>query len=159
MPRPIQNAPQHAKIIEMVDDAVASGAAIIAGADYDPASGNRYPVTLLEGVPASARIMQDECFGPVLILQAYDDLEAAIEAANATPYGLGASVWTGDDSAAMPIAERLDAGSVWINNHADVTPLVPLPTLKQSGLGVEYNVEGLLEFVALKIINSAESRK
>jgi len=83
----------------------------------------------------------------------YDDIEDAIGRANDTEYGLGGSVWSPDILRATAIAERLEAGSVWVNQHPSMDPHVPFGGIKSSGLGVEGGLRGLEEFTYLQIVN------
>jgi len=82
-------------------------------------------------------LVREEVFGPVLVAQPFDDIEEVIRQANDTPYGLAASVWTRDISNALRIAERIEAGTVWINTHLPSDPNIPFGGFKQSGIGRE----------------------
>jgi acyl-CoA reductase-like NAD-dependent aldehyde dehydrogenase len=93
-----------------------------------------------------ARIVQEEQFGPVLPLLKFDDVDEAIARANASDYGLGASVWSADTDKALAVGARLQAGTVWINESQHLSPLAAFGGHKQSGLGVEGGLEGLLEY-------------
>jgi acyl-CoA reductase-like NAD-dependent aldehyde dehydrogenase len=81
--------------------------------------------------------------------------DEVVRRANATTYGLGASVWSSDPQRAYEVAGRLEAGTVWINKHLDMAPHVPFGGAKQSGLGVEFGEEGLAELTQLRVINMA----
>ncbi|HUD49930.1 aldehyde dehydrogenase family protein, partial [Parvibaculum sp.] len=94
-------------------------------------------------------------FGPVLPVISYSDPEDAVARANASPYGLGGSIWSSDLDRAYALAEKMDSGSVWVNKHAELAPNIPFGGAKQSGLGTELGEEGLAEFTQLKIINVA----
>ena len=76
-----------------------------------------------------------------------------IRRANATTYGLGASVWSSDTKRAHEVAQKIEAGTVWINKHLDMAPHIPFGGAKQSGIGTEFAEEGLAEFTQLQIIN------
>ena len=80
----------------------------------------------------------------------------AVARANASPYGLGGSIWSNDKNKAYELATKLDSGSVWINKHADLAPNIPFGGARLSGLGSELGEEGLAEFTQLKIINIAK---
>jgi aldehyde dehydrogenase (NAD+) len=82
----------------------------------------------------------------VLPLLRYDDVDDAVARANASEYGLGASVWSADAAAALAVGRRLQAGTVWINEVMHLAPLVPFGGHKQSGIGAESGRDGLLEF-------------
>lgn len=85
----------------------------------------------------------------------YKDTDEVIRRANATNYGLGASVWSSDLDRAHDVATKIEAGTVWINKHLDMAPHIPFGGAKHSGLGVEFGEEGLAEFTQLQVINMA----
>jgi acyl-CoA reductase-like NAD-dependent aldehyde dehydrogenase len=101
------------------------------------------------------RLVDEEQFGPVLPVIKYSDPEDALVRANASPYGLGGSIWSSDIDRAIGFAERMDAGTVWVNKHIDLAPHIPFGGAKQSGIGVEMGEEGLAEFTQLQVINIA----
>jgi len=88
-----------------------------------------------------------------LAILPYDDVEDAIRRANDTEYGLGASVWSPDTARAAAIAQRLEAGSTWVNQHPSMDPNVPFGGIKCSGLGVEGGIRGLEEFTTIQVVN------
>lgn len=100
-------------------------------------------------------MVAEEQFGPVLPILRYTDLDDAIVRANDTSFGLDASVWGKDKPALNAVAKRLEAGTVFINKHAEIAPNVPFGGIKCSGLGVEFGVEGLAAYTTIKIINAA----
>jgi len=102
-----------------------------------------------------ARLVDEEQFGPVLPVIKYSDPEDALARANASPYGLGASVWSSNPDRAQAMAERMDAGTVWINKHSELAPNIPFGGAKESGIGVEMGEESLNEFTQLQVINAA----
>jgi acyl-CoA reductase-like NAD-dependent aldehyde dehydrogenase len=110
------------------------------------------PVTILDNPPDDARFVKEEVFGPIRSLLKYKDLEDAIRRANATPYGLGASVWGEDPKQLDTVARRLEAGTVWINQHLNLHPTLPFGGFKESGFGVEFGREGLQAFCNIQII-------
>ena len=83
----------------------------------------------------------------------YADVEDAIAMANGLDVGLGASVWSSDAESAMAVAQRLEAGTVWINKHGGVDPRIPFGGIKKSGFGLEFGVEGLKSVAASKVIS------
>ncbi|MFP6639184.1 MAG: aldehyde dehydrogenase family protein, partial [Myxococcota bacterium] len=97
--------------------------------------------------------VDEEQFGPVLPIIKFSDPEEALARVNRTPEGLGGSVWAADIEAAHALAVRLDAGTVWINQHADLDPGIPFSGAKQSGIGTELGREGLEEFTQRKVVN------
>jgi acyl-CoA reductase-like NAD-dependent aldehyde dehydrogenase len=97
--------------------------------------------------------VDEEQFGPVLPVIKFADAEDALARANNTTYGLGGSIWAKDLDKAYKLAERMESGTVWVNQHADINPNVPFGGAKQSGFGAELGEEGLAEFTQLQIIN------
>ena len=106
--------------------------------------------TVIEGLGPDCRTNTEEIFGPVVTLQAFDSDEEALALANATPYGLSASVWTSDLSRAHRLAERIDAGVVWVNTWMNRDLRTPFGGVKQSGLGREGGWEALRFFTEAK---------
>jgi acyl-CoA reductase-like NAD-dependent aldehyde dehydrogenase len=140
---PMQNRMQYDKVVSLVEDARAGGATIVCGGNPAPGPGNFYPLTLVTGIADGARLVDEEQFGPVLPILRYDDVEDAIASANRLGTGLGASVWGADTAEAAAVAERIQAGTVWINQHGAIHPMVPFGGAKRSGWGVEFGTEGL----------------
>jgi acyl-CoA reductase-like NAD-dependent aldehyde dehydrogenase len=97
--------------------------------------------------------VREEQFGPVLPILRYRDVEDAIRAANDADVGLGASVWSADLGRARDVAARLQAGTVWINRHGMVHPMVPFGGVKGSGWGLEFGVEGLKAVSRAQVIS------
>nr|WP_255724370.1 aldehyde dehydrogenase family protein [Caballeronia sp. CLC5] len=113
--------------------------------------------TIVRDIDDSARLVTEEQFAPILPILKYVDLDDVIARANFGTFGLAASVWGKDLDAAYGIAQKLDAGTVWVNKHFDLPPDVPSGA-KQSGLGAELGREGMAEYSQPKIINMATSR-
>lgn len=150
---PVQNRMQFDKVASLVEAAKAEGGTIVCGGAPLPGPGLFYPVTLVTGLKDGARLVDEEQFGPVLPLIAYDDVEEAVASANRLDVGLGASVWSADAARARAVAERLQAGTVWINQHGTIHPLVPFGGVKRSGWGVEFGVEGLKSVTRPQVIS------
>jgi acyl-CoA reductase-like NAD-dependent aldehyde dehydrogenase len=141
---PLQNQMQWDKVSGLVEDARSRGARLVIGGDPDPGRpGYFYPKTLVADIDNDAPLVQEEQFGPALPIIRYTDLEQAIEWANGVDVGLGASVWSQDREAAAATAARLQAGTVWINRHGAIHPLIPFGGVKHSGYGLEFGVAGL----------------
>lgn len=151
---PVQNRTQFEKLKEFLADAKASGR-IIAGGAVEDRPGFFIRPTIVADVDDDARIVQEEQFGPILPVVRYSDTETALTRANASPWGLGGSVWGQDREAARAVALRMESGTVWINKHLDFGPNMPFGGAKQSGIGVEFAEEGLAEFTQLHIVNEA----
>lgn len=140
---PVQNPMQLKKVAALVDSARAEGATIVCGGELPEGPGNFYPLTLVTDIRDGARLVDEEQFGPVLPIIRYADLEQAIANANRLDVGLGASVWSNDTQRAAEVAMRLQAGTVWVNQHGMVHPMVPFGGNKRSGWGLEFGQEGL----------------
>ena len=153
---PVQNVRQYEKLKEILADVRETGRIITGGRALDR-PGYFIEPTIVADVAEGTRLVDEEQFGPVLPVIRFSDIDDAVRRANGTRYGLGASVWSRDMQRARAVADRLEAGTVWINKHAELLPTVPFGGSKQSGIGVEFTEEGLLEFTQLKIVNSARA--
>jgi aldehyde dehydrogenase (NAD+) len=149
---PLQNKAQHRRVMDLISDSKAKGYAFLTGGEASPAPGYFVPVTILDNPPEDARIVKEEQFGPVLPLMRFDTIDEAVVRANATVYGLGATVWSSDVAFARAVADRLEAGTVWINEAIHLTPHAAFGGCKQSGMGVEGGVDGLLEFATAQTV-------
>ncbi len=150
---PIQNRAQFNKVVELVEDAKAHGAKILVGGEPLDRKGYFYPPTIVSEISDGTRLVDEEQFGPVLPVIRYHDVEEVLKRSNANHSGLGGSVWSADPDAASKIAARMECGTVWINGHAEVLPNTPFGGCKMSGFGVEFGIEGLLEYTNPQIIN------
>ncbi|MEH6471325.1 MAG: aldehyde dehydrogenase family protein [Halopseudomonas sp.] len=153
---PIQNPNQLQRVTELVDDAKANGANILCGGAPLDGPGYFYPPTIVSNISDGCRLVDEEQFGPVLPVIRYSDVDDAVTRANANSNGLGGSVWSSDLDQAQAIAAQLECGTVWINNHAEILPHAPFGGCKMSGFGVEFGLEGLLEYTHPQVINIAK---
>jgi acyl-CoA reductase-like NAD-dependent aldehyde dehydrogenase len=151
---PVQNRMQFNRVCELVDDARARGGRVLLGGEPQQGPGHFYPVTLVADVSNGVRLVDEEQFGPVLPIIRYTNIDEAISLANANPAGLGGSIWSGDPAKARHYAMQLECGSVWINKHGTIQPNAPFGGIKQSGVGIEFGVEGLKEFTAIQTVLS-----
>lgn len=151
---PLQNRAQYEKVLGFLTDAARDGT-IIAGGAVTDRPGYFIRPTIVRDIQDGARLVDEEQFGPILPVIRVTDADDALRRANASPYGLGASVWSSDPARAAAVAQRLEAGTVWINTHLDFGPTIPFGGAKQSGIGVEFAEEGLAEFTQLTVINMA----
>ncbi len=149
---PVQNKMQFEKVQGFLDDAEENGT-IVAGGDVPEGPGYFIPPTIVRDIKDGTKLVDDEQFGPVLPIIEYSDAEDALAAANASPYGLGGSIWSNDIDRAYELASRMDSGTVWINNHTELSPGVPFAGAKQSGFGIELAAEGLAEFTQLHVVH------
>lgn len=141
---PLQNKAQYDIVASLVESAVASGARVLTGANPDAtAPGYFYPTTLIADIDNDNPLVAQEQFGPALPIIKYSTVDEAIAMANGLEVGLGASVWSSDKNAALEVAARIQAGTVWTNKHGAVDPRVPFGGAKQSGYGLEFGVAGL----------------
>ena len=154
---PLINRAGFAKVRELVVDAVRHGArAVVGGAPEVPAEGQPtfYPPTLLDGVSGGARCLREEVFGPVIPMVGFDGEDEVVQAANDTEYGLAAYVFTRSDERAERVLARLSFGHVGWNTAVGPAPEAPFGGMKQSGLGREGGLEGILEMVELQTVPS-----
>jgi len=139
------------KVSAHVDDAVAKGARALVGGHAG--EGLYFQPTVLTGVDRGMRIMEEETFGPVAPLIGFSDEADAVRAANATPYGLAAYLWTRDLGRAFRVAEALDYGIVGVNDGLPAAPHAPFGGVKDSGIGREGGRWGLDEYLDVKYVS------
>ncbi|MDE3103377.1 MAG: NAD-dependent succinate-semialdehyde dehydrogenase, partial [Chloroflexota bacterium] len=120
-----------------VAESVRMGARLVTGGRRLERKGYFYPPTLLADVTAEMPVLAEETFGPVAALVRARDADDAVRIANATPYGLGSSLWTRDDALARRLAKRIEAGSVFVNSMVFSDPRLPFGGIKHSGYGRE----------------------
>ena len=149
---PLINPNQLTTVQDLVDDAVAKGATVAIGGQAPGGPGNFYPATVLTNVPANARILKEEVFGPVAPIVGFDTEEQGIAAANDTEYGLAAYIWTESLDRALRVAEAVEAGMVGVNRGVISDPAAPFGGVKESGFGREGGSEGIDEYLDVKYI-------
>ncbi|MGV3768982.1 MAG: aldehyde dehydrogenase family protein [Sphingobium phenoxybenzoativorans] len=143
---PIQNKMQFEKLKDLLADARSSGLRFLLGGDVPDGKGYFVPITLIDNPPEDSRVVVEEAFGPVLPLLKFDDVDDVIRRANDSEYGLAGSVWSKDVAAARKIAERMETGTVWINEIHSFSPHIAFGGHKQSGIGIENALDGLSEY-------------
>lgn len=150
---PVQNLPQYRRVKALIDDSLQSGHKFLTGGNVTDGTGYFVSPTIVDNPPEDSRVVQEEAFGPVVPLIRYSDLDDAIRRANDSEFGLAGSVWSSDTERAAAVAARMDTGTVWINSAQNLTPFAPFAGAKQSGLGVEGGLDGLLEFTTPQTVH------
>jgi len=140
------------EVHEQVQDARAKGANVLCGGDLPEGRGWYYPPTVLSGIGPGMRVHTEEVFGPVAMLYRFDTTEEALQLANGTDFGLGASVWTNDDAERERFVEGIEAGVVFVNAMVASTPEMPFGGTKRSGYGRELSALGIREFCEAKSV-------
>jgi succinate-semialdehyde dehydrogenase/glutarate-semialdehyde dehydrogenase len=151
---PLINKDGRDKVVALVDDAVKNGAKVLVGGKVPGGKGFFYPPTVLTDVPDSAKMLDDEIFGPVAPIQTFKSEEEAIRRANATIYGLVAYLYTRDLARGMRVSEQLECGMVGLNRGLVSDPASPFGGMKQSGIGREGAHEGLMEYLQTQYIST-----
>jgi len=149
---PIQNKPQFQRVKNLIEEAKANGLKFLAGSDSVHGKGYFVPVTIIDNPPESSRVVKEEAFGPVLPLLKFKDIPDVVRRANDSDFGLAASVWSSNIEEAKKVAEQLECGTVWINCIQVLSPHVAFGGHKQSGIGVEHSLDGLLEYTNIQTI-------
>ncbi|RAX43790.1 aldehyde dehydrogenase [Arthrobacter sp. AQ5-06] len=151
---PLQNKQQFDIVARLVQSAKDSGARVLLGGNPEPDQpGYFYPTTLVADIDNDNPLVAEEQFGPALPIIRYSTVDEAVAKANGLDAGLGASVWSSNPAEARKVAARIQAGTVWINSHGGVHPMVPFGGVKQSGYGLEFGVEGLKSLGVPQVIN------
>ncbi|NGP06420.1 NAD-dependent succinate-semialdehyde dehydrogenase [Rhodococcus sp. 14C212] len=149
---PLITARQRATVDALVRDAVERGARVRTGGQIPDGPGTFYPPTVLDEVPADARLLREEIFGPVAAITVFDTEDEAIAAANNTEYGLAAYFYTRDLDRAMRVAGALKTGMVGVNRGIISDVAAPFGGVKESGFGREGAAEGIEEYLDTKYI-------
>jgi aldehyde dehydrogenase (NAD+) len=152
---PLQNAAQYQKAKHFLSVAKQDGR-IAAGGSTLEKSGYFVTPTVVADIGDQSPLVREEQFVPVLPVLAYDGVEEAIARANDTQYGLGGSIWSTDIDRARSVAAKLQTGTIWINQHLNFGPHIPLAGAKQSGIGVEFSALGLAEYAQTTVLNIAK---
>jgi (Z)-2-((N-methylformamido)methylene)-5-hydroxybutyrolactone dehydrogenase len=151
---PIATRPQFDKIMSYIEIAKAEGATCVLGGRSRPelGAGQFVEPTIFTNVKNSMRIAQEEVFGPVLAVIPFDDEAEAIAIGNDVAFGLAAAVWTKDLRRAMLVSEKLEAGTVWVNNYRATSFTSPFGGYKESGIGRESGSEAIKEYLHTKCV-------
>jgi succinate-semialdehyde dehydrogenase/glutarate-semialdehyde dehydrogenase len=136
-----------------VQEAIAVGGKVLIGGNpLGERPGNFYPPTIIAHLPLNSAIAKEEFFGPVALLFRAANLDEAIELANSTTFGLGASAWTNNPKERDRLINEIEAGAVFINDMVKSDPRLPFGGIKRSGYGRELGIQGIHEFVNLKTV-------
>jgi succinate-semialdehyde dehydrogenase/glutarate-semialdehyde dehydrogenase len=149
---PLANRRRLGAIESYIADATTRGARVVAGGKRVGNEGFLFPMTVLDGVPADARAMVEEPFGPLALITRVGSLEEAIARANEVEFGLAAYAFTDSASVAARISEELECGSLSINHYTSSFPDVPFGGIKDSGYGREGGTEGLDEYTFTRTV-------
>ncbi|UVK48339.1 aldehyde dehydrogenase family protein (plasmid) [Mesorhizobium sp. AR07] len=149
---PLQNKAQFDKVLQYLDEAEKVGR-IVAGGKAPALAGYFINPTIVTDISDEASLVKDEQFGPILPVLTFTDVDDVVRRANATPYGLTASVWSADRDRAARIARRLDFGTIWVNKHLEFNLDYPFSPCKESGFGTEGGIEGLKEYAQPRLLS------
>ena len=157
---PLVSASQRDGVLGYIRSGVEQGAKVACGggtpAEAELQKGFFVQPTIFTGVKNSMKIAREEIFGPVLSVIAYSTDDEAVAMANDSVYGLGGGVWSRDEGRAMSVAQRLRTGTVWINEWHLISEKAPFGGYKQSGIGREFGLEGLHEYMEIKHLHIDE---
>jgi acyl-CoA reductase-like NAD-dependent aldehyde dehydrogenase len=154
---PIQNKAQFDKICGYVEDARAAGGRVLTGGAPLDREGYFYPPTVVAGLGDGSRLVDEEQFGPILPIIAYDDLDDVIARINRGPYGLTGSIWAADVAHGAEVAARLNVGTGWVNQHGAFDPRYPFPLIKNSGMGTDWADYGVKGTMRLQVVNALKA--
>ena len=149
---PLIDDAQRAKVAELVEDALGHGAKAVVGGHTRDGAGYFYDPTVLTDIPADAKLLKEEIFGPVAPVKGFTDEDEAVAAANDTEYGLVAYVYTNNLKRALRVVERLETGMVGLNQGMVSNAGAPFGGIKQSGFGREGGYEGIEEYLETKYV-------
>ncbi|RZF63863.1 aldehyde dehydrogenase family protein [Sphingomonas populi] len=149
---PLQNRMQYEKVLEFIESARAEGGTFLTGGE-PTGSGYFIRPAIVTGLPNSARLVQEEQFGPVLPIQVYDQVDEAIAQANASDFGLGGTIWGADIDRAVKVACQIETGTIWVNQHMALPLDVPFGGAKESGIGLQNGIEGMEDFTQRRVLN------
>lgn len=147
---PLTTQPQYDRVRMLLADALSHGAHAVSGSAQPTSRGYFIAPTIVTDAKAGIKVVDEEQFGPLLPVMSFRDVDDAIEAANATEYGLCGSIWTADIEAGAALAARLDCGTSWVNGHAEVAPHVPFGGTKSSGIGRNCGTPGIDGYAELQ---------
>jgi acyl-CoA reductase-like NAD-dependent aldehyde dehydrogenase len=153
---PVQNPAQLKIVQDLAESARTDGGRFLAGGKRMDRAGYFFEPTIVADLTDGSRLVDEEPFGPILPIIKYTDIDEVIERANRNESGLGGSIWSSDTRKAAELAQRLECGSAWVNDHGAIQPDAPFGGVKQSGMGVEFGLYGLEEFTSIQTLKIAK---
>lgn len=153
---PLQNRAQYERVLALIEESESAGHTIAFRGSAHPDAGFFIGPVIVDRPPVDSALVQEEPFGPIVPILTFTDTDEVIEQVNASPYGLGGSVWGTDVEAAVAVAERIESGVVWVNEIHRLSPQFPLSGHRESGIGRENGIEGLLEYCNTQVIAVAK---
>jgi acyl-CoA reductase-like NAD-dependent aldehyde dehydrogenase len=147
---PLISGHQREQVLRWIETGVREGATLACGGNAVPGPGWYVEPTVFTNVTNEMSIAQEEIFGPVVCLMRYGSEQDAIELANSTNFGLGMGIWTNDIRRAHRVAEQLEAGMIWINDHHRIGPASPWGGYKSSGIGRENGIDCYKDYTRIK---------
>lgn len=148
---PICNEPQQQRLQSLLADALQRGGTQLGGSELPDLPGYFHQPSIVTGLSDDALLVTEEQFGPLLPILPFDDTCEAVTRINRSEFGLGGSVWSSDPERAAAIADQLECGTSWVNQHSLTDPSVPFGGIKSSGLGSANGKEGLEEFTRIRV--------
>jgi phenylacetaldehyde dehydrogenase len=149
---PLVSKEQQERVLGYIESGKAQGASIATGGQAPAHPGYFVEPTVMVNVKPDMKVVREEIFGPVLVAQRFEDIDEVVAAANDSPYGLAASVWSSNVSTVHRVVPKLKAGTVWVNCHSFVDPNMPFGGFKQSGFGREHGRVVLDLYTELKSV-------
>lgn len=149
---PLVSKEHSAKVGDFIAGGKKAGASVLCGGDVAGPNASFVTPTVLTDVSADMDIVREEVFGPVLVASAFDEVDEVVSLANDSAYGLAAGVWSESTSAALRLANRIRAGTIWINGHAMYDASLPIGGMKQSGWGRDSGQAAIENYLELKTV-------
>jgi betaine-aldehyde dehydrogenase len=160
---PLISEAQRIKVMDYVREAVEEGAKVLCGGripdDASLKKGFFFMPTIFGDVTARMSVFQEEVFGPVVCLDKFSSLEEVAQLANNTDFALATSIWTKDEKKARELAQKINAGMIWVNTYGMFFNELPFGGFKQSGFGKELGKEGFLEYTRLKNVVTDKTKE
>jgi acyl-CoA reductase-like NAD-dependent aldehyde dehydrogenase len=154
---PIQNRDQFQKVLGYLQIAHRDGNVIAGGAPIE-GPGNFIAPTIVRDIIAKSPLVTEEQFGPILPVVRYSNIDDVIGLVNASPYGLGGTIWCGDTARGEAVARQISSGIIWVNTYMDLRLNVAIGGVKSSGMGVEMGLDGLLAYMRRTVIHIKPAR-